>query len=143
MDENSVTSDIHRLIDERLANGVAVHVRWIADAIISERSDIAGGDAPFYRECTFKELTRLAKRAIGKFDVEDETDEQMVLPGFVHLCRAYPITRDDAVVLVPVTLCTDDELMARAAHLDKQAAGCRAHAREIREYVAAREKLAA
>lgn len=144
MNEDSITPEIHRLIDERISRGALVHVPWVAGAILDERSDINGNDAPFYRECTFKEVVRLVKRAIGKYDdATDTTPDQMLFPGFKHLVKAYPIERDGDRVLVPVQECTDDELHARADELEKMAKGCRSHARELREFVLARPRKAA
>lgn len=138
MDAASITSEIHRLIDDKIASGVLVQTHWIAHEVLGRHDDIEGQDAEWYRVCTFKEVCRIAKSAIGKYRAEDVTDQQILLPGFTHLCKAYPLTRDGELVLVPVDQCSDDELRARAADLDKMAKGCIAHARELREYVNAR-----
>lgn len=143
MDDMSVTSEIHRLIDDKISAGIIVNVDWIAAEIIEIKADINGEDAPFYRVCAFRDIKRIATRAIGKYDVADTTSEQLVLPGFKHLCRAYPIARDGSPLLVPVNLCTDAELSARAEQLEEMAKGCIAHALEIREYMMARGKSAA
>lgn len=143
MNETSVTEEIHKLIDDKINSGVVVHADWIAASILSIKDQIEGDDAPFYRVCAYRDVVRIAKRVIGKFKADDTTPEQLVLAGFEHLCKAYPMDRNGAVVLVPVTLCTDEELLARAAQLEKQAKGCRAHARELLDYVAARELAAA
>ena len=142
MNETNLTAEIHKLIDDKIASGVVVHVDWIATEILHTYDAIEGDDAPLYRVCTFKEVVRMAKRAIGKYDAEDTTQEQLVLPGFKHLCRAYPIERDGENVLVPVTQCTDDELLDRADQLEEMAKGCRAHARELREFVLGRAAAA-
>lgn len=144
MNESTITSDIHQLIDERIASGALVHVPWVAGAILDSRPHITGEDAPFYRDCTFKEVVRLVKRAIGKYEeATDTTPDQLLFPGFKHLVRAYPIEREGERVLVPVQECTDDELEARANELEKMARGCRSHARELREFVLGRLSRAA
>lgn len=144
MNEDSITADIHRLVDERIASGIAVHFQWAAQAVLDERPDISGDDAPFYRDCTFKEVVRLVKRAMGKYDdATDTTPEQLLFPGFKHLVRAYPVERNGDRLLVPLQFLTDDEIEARAAELDKMAMGCRAHARELREFAMARPAVAA
>lgn len=143
MNEHSVTDEIHKLIDDKIASGVIVEANWVAHGILGIKDKIDGDDAPFYRVCAYRDIVRIAKRVIGKFEVTDATPAQLILPGFRHLCKAYPMERDGAVVLVPVTLCTDDELTGRANQLEEMAKGCRAHAREILDYVAAREVLAA
>lgn len=143
MNENSVTEEIRAMIDDKIASGIAVRADWIAAGILEIKNKIDGEDMPFYRVCAYRDIVRVAKRVIGKYDATDNTPEQLVLPGFKHLCKAYPMERDGAVMLVPVTLCTGEELVARAALLEEMAKGCRAHAAEILDYVAARESVAA
>jgi hypothetical protein len=142
MDDTSVTKEIHALIDEKIAAGVTVRADWIAAGIIESKSNITGDDAPFYRVCAHRDIVRIAKRAIGKYEPGGNTPEQLVLPGFKHLCRAYPMQRDGEVVLVPVDLCSNAELLARAEQLDEMAEGCRSHAKEIRTYVMAKGEAA-
>jgi len=139
MNNDSITPDIHRLVDERIEHGIAVHFQWVAQAILDERCEIDGKDAPFYRQCTFNEIVRIVKRAIGKYEnATDTTPEQLLFPGFKHLVRAYPVERDGERMLVPLQMCTDEELHARANELFKMAKGCRAHGRELLEYIASR-----
>lgn len=142
MSETSVTDEIHALIDEKIAAGVAVRADWVAAGILEIKNKISGDDEPFYRVCAYRDIVRIAKRVIGKFEVTDTTPEQLILPGFTHLCKAYPMEREDEVVLVPVDQCTTAELLARADQLDDMAAGCRAHAKEIRAYVMAKSEAA-
>lgn len=142
VNEHSVTSEIRALIDDKIAAGVEVRADWVAAGIIEMKDKIDGDDLPFYRVCAYRDVVRIAKRVIGKFEVTDATPDQLVLPGFKHLCKAYPMERDGAVVLVPVNLCTEAELLARASQLQDMAKGCRAHASEILDYLAARVEAA-
>lgn len=143
MDDNSIYAEMHKIVSEKLEAGALISIDWLAQGIIAERCNIEGDDAEFYRVHTHRDLIRIAKRVIGKYNVDGETADQLVLPGFKHLCKAYPMSRDETIVLVPVSLCTNGELTARAAQLDEMAKGCRAHAVEIREYVLARGHAAA
>lgn len=143
MEEINITAEVHKLVDQKFAAGVLVQTHWVAQEILASHDDIEGEDAAWYRVCTFKEVCRIAKSAIGKFRAEDVTCEQLLLPGFRHLCKAYPLTREGELVLVPVDQCTDAELLARADDLDKMAKGCVDHAAEIREYVLVRASEAA
>ena len=88
MIDTSIIGDIHALIDDKIASGVIVKVDWLAHEILGMKSDIEGEDAPFYRVCAFKEICRIATRAIGKYNVEDSTEQTLLLPGFEHLCKA-------------------------------------------------------
>lgn len=143
MDDTSIRSEMHKIAQERIAADVVTVLDDLVYGVLETRAGIEGEDAEFYRVHTFRELRRIAKGVVGKYDSTATTDDQLILPGFKYLCRAYPMTRDGAVVLVPVNRCTDDELVARAAQLDEMAKGCVAHALEIREYVMARGRIAA
>ena len=138
MDETSVTDEIHRLIDDKIAAGVIVRADWVAAGILEIKSNIDGDDVPFYRVCAYRDIVRIAKRVIGKYEADDTTPDQLLLPGFMHLCRAYPMVRDGVPMIVPVDQCSEAELRGRATDLEKMAKGCRAHAREILDYLAAR-----
>ena len=96
MNETSVTEEIHKLIDEKIDAGVVVHADWIAASILAIKDQIEGEDAPFYRVCAYRDVVRIAKRVIGKFKADDTTPEQLVLAGFEHLCKAYPMDRNGA-----------------------------------------------
>lgn len=143
MDEARVATEMHEMMDEKLDAGVIALPSHIVSKMLEKRKGIDGDDAEFYRVHTFDRLMQIAKRVVGKYRADEQTSAQLLLPGFQHLCKAYPMMRDGEVAIVPVTLCTDEELHARANQLDEMAKGCRAHAREIRQYVAAREKAAA
>jgi hypothetical protein len=138
MEDINITAEVHKLIDEKVASGAIVYRDWIAQEILASHDDIDGEDAAWYRVCTFKEICRIAKSAIGKYKADDVTSDQLLFPGFTHLCKAYPLNREGELVLVPVNQCSDDELLKRADELDKMAKGCVSHAAELREYVLAR-----
>lgn len=143
MDEQSIRSEMHKIAQDRIDAGEVTSLDQIVLAVLDTRSNIDGDDAPFYRVHAFDDLKRIAKSVVGKYAAKDTTADELLLPGFKHLCKAYPMTRDDEVVIVPVDQCTDDELKGRAAQLDEMAKGCVAHAREIREYILARSRSAA
>ena len=143
MDEQSIRSEMHKIAQERIEAGEVTSLDQIVHTVLDSRSGIEGDDAAFYRVHAFDDLKRIAKSVVGKYAAKDTTSTELLLPGFKHLCKAYPMTRDDEVVIVPVDMCTDDGLKARAVQLDEMAKGCVAHATEIREYVLARGRIAA
>jgi len=142
MNDTSIRTEVRGVIDGKISAGVAVRADWVAVGILETKARIEGADAEFYRVCAYNEIRRIAKEVLGKWKATDETPEQLVLPGFTHLCKAYPMERDGEVVLVPVDQCTVSELLRRAEQLDEMAAGCRAHAKEIRAYVIAKGEAA-
>lgn len=142
MSDISIRTEVRAVIDEKISAGVAVRADWVAVGILEAKAGIEGADAEFYRVCAYNEIRRIAKEVLGKWKATDETPEQLVLPGFTHLCKAYPMERNGEVVLVPVDQCTASELLHRAEQLDEMAAGCRAHAKEIRAYVMAKAEAA-
>lgn len=141
---SDITKQVRKEIHDTLDKGLIVDQDEIAAAIIGARPDIHGGDAEFYRLFAFEHARDVARSCIKKAKASDLDPElQLTLPGFDHLQKAYFVRRGRRNLLVPVDQCTDIELLARAKEYDEMAKGCRAHAREIREYVAARAGQAA
>lgn len=133
-----IRSEMHKIVQSRIEAGLATSLHQIVHGVMDARPALNGGDAAFYRVHTYADLARIAKRVIGKYAANDSTASELLLPGFTHLCKAYPMMRDGEPVIVPVDQCTDDELAGRAAQLDEMALGCTAHAKEIRGYLKAR-----
>lgn len=143
MDEQSIRSEMHKIAQERIDAGEVTSLDHIVITVLDTRNNIEGDDAEFYRVHTFDALKRIAKSVVRKYAPTDTTADELLLPGFKHLCQAYSMMRDGDAAIVPVDLCSDEELIARAVQLDDMAKGCVAHASEIREYVLARAKIAA
>lgn len=136
----NVYSEIRKLVTDCVERGEARTVASFVDTVMADHSAIEGDDADFYLVCTRARVKEIVTKVIGKFSPkEDVADRQLVLDGFQHLQIAYTLERQGQTVLVPVDQCSEIELIARAVEYEDMAAGCRAHAREIREYVSARD----
>lgn len=101
---------------------------------------------PFYALCAREHTYRAVKRAVDKYESneERETDDQLTLQGFEHLQRAYTMDRDGERVLVPIELIPSYELLQRAVEYEAQAVAMTAHAKELRDFVSRRnEKMVA
>lgn len=144
MQSINVQSEIRKLVTDCVERGDARTVASFVDIVMADHPSIEGEDADFYLICTRARVKEIVTKVIGKFSPKDEpADRQLVLDGFQHLQVAYTFERQGQAILVPVDQCTDIEMLARAKEYDEMAKGCRAHAREIREYVAARAGQAA
>lgn len=144
MQSINVQSEIRKLVTDCVERGETRTVASFVDIVMSDHSAIEGDDADFYLVCTRARVKEIVTKVIGKFSPkEDAPDRQLVLDGFQHLQVAYTFERHGQTALVPVDQCSEIELIARAKEYDEMAKGCRAHAREIREYVAARAGQAA
>lgn len=141
---DSIYTEVRKFVQDRVEAGVITRVEWLTSEYLAGKSDISGGDVPFYRVCALAHVNDVMKRCVGKYDAKpSKADQQLILPGFDHLQKAYTVSRDGAMLLVPVDLLTNEELLARAEEYDAMAKGCRDHAREIREFVSTREAVAA
>lgn len=140
LNEESIYSEVRKYVSDLVDSGAETPVEWITTSFLNSRGQIGGEGAPLYRYCTRAHVTRVVKRVVGKYDVEARAvqDDQIVLEGFEHLQRAYTLPRDEKTVLVPIHKCLDHELLARADEYEKQAKGCRLHARELRSFVNSR-----
>ena len=133
---DSVFKEIRKFVTDRVNSGVIVRVDWLTAEIVAQKDRFSGDDADFYLICAHRHVSEIVKECIGKYRPSANRPEaQMVLSGFEHLQKAYPVEREGARVLVPVHLLTDDELEARALEYMEMSKGCIAHAKEIREYI--------
>lgn len=144
LNEESIYSEVRKFVSDLVDSGAETPVEWITTHFLSSRGQIGGEGAALYRYCTRAHVNRIVKRVVGKYEVEARAvqDAQIVLEGFEHLQRAYTLSRDEKIVLVPIYKCQDHELLARAEEYEKQAKGCRLHARELRSFVSARKNAA-
>lgn len=140
LNEESIHAEVRKFVSDLVDSGAETPVEWITTHFLGTRGEIGGEGATFYRYCARLHVGRVVKKVVGKYDVEARAvqDSQIVLEGFEHLQRAYTLSRDEKIVLVPINRCTDGELLARAEEYEKQAKGCRLHARELRSFVQAR-----
>lgn len=130
MDATDIYQSVRGYIAGKIDAGEVLVIRNLVDAILSAQAPITGSDAMFYQECARREVRNLIRRAIYSNRPED--------CGFHYLQAAYSVKRGGEIVLVPVGLLTDAEIDLRTAEYEKMAKGCRAHAREILDYVLAR-----
>lgn len=138
-----VTREIRRMVQDKLDSGVAIRVEWLTTEIIASKDQIDGDDADFYIACGVDFIKKTVKRVIGEFEPKTEQSAQIIMPGFDHLQKAYTVTRNEQVTLVPVTMLTDMELEMRAQEYEAMAKGCLSHAKEIRAFIMGREQGAA
>ncbi|WP_423208772.1 hypothetical protein [Paracoccus yeei] len=138
--KTDVTSEIRRLVQERVNAGISIRVEWFTQEILSMKCEIEGDDADFYVACAVDFIKETVKRTVGEYapKASAATDRQIVMDGFDHMQKAYTVNRDGEQVLVPVQHLTDDEIEARAEEYEAMAKGCIAHAKELRAYRRAR-----
>lgn len=140
---DTLSSEVRAFIQDRLDAGLIVRAEWITAEILNAKAEPDCPDADFYLICARAHLSEIVKKCIGKYRAQPETPEQLVLAGFEHLQRGYVVDRESVRLLVPTDLLTDAELEARAVEYEAMAAGCRAHAREIRDFIERRAAQAA
>lgn len=140
--KDSLYSDVRDFIQSKLDAGLILRTDWVTHEILSSKDEPECEDADFYLICARSHISEIVKRCIGKYSTKPTTDEQLKLPGFDHMQKAYQVEREGVRLLVPTDALTDPELLCRAQEYDDMASGCRAHAREIRDFVARRKAAA-
>lgn len=132
---DSLYSYIRDFIQSKLDAGLILRAEWVTAEIIATKDEPDCADADFYLICARNHVAEIVKRCIGKYSPKPVTDDQLKLPGFEHLQKAYQVERDGVRLLIPTDQVTDEELLARAQEYDAMAAGCTGHALEIRDFV--------
>lgn len=142
--QNQLETEIAEMTKEALvANGVVVK-KWLVQRVLNGWSPPGGSDAARWLLCGNGHIKATVQRVVSSYALAvkdgggDET--QLILPGLDHVRAAYLVARDGQQCLVRTDLITDDELLARATELEAMGAGCYAHAREIRRYIAERRQ---
>ena len=135
MTNTDIEKKAHEVISNKIASGEVVQMTWAVHEVIQSNGTIEGEGFDFYRLCAQEHVYKIVKKAVDKYDNKEKPDHsQMTLEGFVYLQKAYTVKRNDEIQLTPIDLMTSDERLARADEYDKQAAGCKAHAKELRDY---------
>lgn len=140
MDIKTIKADIEKLVTDKIDSGQPVAMAWLTQEVLNAHADIHGQDVDFYLVCARYYVSDQVKRHIKKFEPSaGVAEEQLVMEGFDHLQKAYPVERGSERVIMPISKMTNEELEARAAEYDIMAQGCIAHAEEIRRYIDERE----
>lgn len=138
-DIKDIQSLIARLVADKIDAGHVVNMQWATKEILDTYCDIEGRDVDFYLITAKFYIADLVKRCIKKYETPGQTASgQIVMDGFEHLQKAYPVDRGEGREIVPVSQLSDAELEDRAADYEKMAAGCKKHALEIRQYINSR-----
>ncbi|RUX42912.1 hypothetical protein EOA33_30680 [Mesorhizobium sp. M4A.F.Ca.ET.050.02.1.1] len=141
--DSALLSELHKLIGQRMEAGQIAQPSEIVEEIFQTRP-LTGPNADFYRAFARKELVGVVTRMLKRVGMSDDpASPQMVLPGHTRLVKSYPVLRNGERSLVPIGLCTTQELSDHVSVLRKQAKGCETHAAELEKYLAtktAREK---
>lgn len=138
-----VNQFIAGLVMQKVDAGQRVKMEWTAAEVLNEFDNIQGADVDFYLITARHYISDQVKRCVDKFKVTvADVSGQIVMDGFEHLQKAYPMDRGDGRELIPISQLTDDELEARAQEYEKMAEALMAHAFEIRQYIRSRAQAA-
>jgi hypothetical protein len=138
--DSALLAEVHRLIGQRMDAEEIVQPSAIVDLIFENRP-LLGEHASFYRVFARKELVKMVSRVMRNVGVSDDpAPMQMVFQGHKRLVKSYPVLRNGQRALVPIGLCSRQELRDHITLLRKQATGCESHAVELESYVAARDE---
>lgn len=141
----SLTAEIHALMDEQLANGIAVDADTLTAALTKSHKNIKGSDKMFWMNLGYPTMRDHVRNAIGRLDPDKSTGDvaddtpQLSLPGWSRLQRGYFMKRVDRFGqevdrIVPIDQLTPSELRARAALHRAIAKGNIEHAQELEQY---------
>jgi hypothetical protein len=130
--------EIESLIVTRIDAGQILQRSWITQEILCQHPIAVFPDSDFYRCCARETVAAAVRKVNALFKEEPETVTQGQLPlaGYTYLQRAYPLTRDGELLLVPIMQMTLAELNDKARCYDKMSDGCRGHADELRRFAA-------
>jgi len=136
-DIKQIKADIAKMVQDTVESGAVGSVQFFTIQAMNGFGGIEGEGADIYTVCARETVVEIVKRVVKKYDTQES--DAPTLKGFEHLRTAYPVHRGGDHLLVPVHLCTDEELEYRALEFERAAKGYLKHAKEIRNYVDTRK----
>jgi len=137
MNQSDIDREIDDLIQSNISVGVPINASWLTHAIIEKHPQVSGADVDFYQLCAFGHVRNTVRNCLRAWKGDSaETPEQLRLPGYDRLQKAYLIEREEEQVIVPIAECTYSELKAKIAEYRRMAEGCLTHADELERYLA-------
>lgn len=138
-----VNGFIAGLVMQKVDAGQRVKMEWTAAEVLNELDNIEGADVDFYLITARHYIIDQVKRCVGKFEVTvADVSGQIVMDGFEHLQKAYPMDRGDGRELIPIGQLTDDEIKARSQEYVKGGEALIRHGFELIQYMRSRAQAA-
>jgi hypothetical protein len=141
MKASDLIKEITAVIEARLAAGDAAAATWVTQEVVAQHSQPEHTDSAWFELCAYEAVRAAVRTVLRRFQPPAEVaDEQIVLPGFERLQKAYLVERESEQQIVRIDQLTSDELDAKADELERIGEGCYQHAKELRRYK--KERLA-
>lgn len=130
--QKDLSDEISQMIEEGIEAGLVMDPTWITDELVNRRHS---GDTAFYRLCAAAHVRDTVRKCLSDYkDTPIGPTEQLRLPGFEFLQKAYLIERDKQQVIVPLNRCTNEELKQKIQTYKVMSEGCTKHAVELERY---------
>lgn len=142
---STLREEIETLLLSRIDNGQITNTAALAEEIMNahhyrrlrklQDPVLKTEDREFYETCAWNHVKVIIRSVVHDYKVvHSETPEQLVLPGFAYVQKAYAIEQEGEARVVPVSLMSKAELIAKSQELRQMATGCLAHADELDRY---------
>lgn len=132
IDNQKISVEVNDMIEQFLAGTGRCETRHVVMAIVSSWSPPGGPDEEKWMHCAYEAVAQKVGSAIKRFDVKaEEEDEQLILPGYEKLHRAYRVKGR----LVRVDQLTVAEALHVLSELERCETGLRIHKNELQRYI--------
>lgn len=136
MSTQNIRDQINGKIESLMGRNAILDPGWITHSVLADHFDtlVKGQNDDFWLICTGRFVRDQVRRALNDLtDISPEKspDMQMILPGFDHVRKYYPVLRNGVEQHVPVVEMTDRELTDKAEELRIMGRSCIQHADEL------------
>jgi len=135
-EKSSIAKEVEVLVQNKIDKHQVVKVAWVTKEVVLKHDGIRGVDREWYQVCAYAHVRDVVGEVARRYKVtpKEESDTQILLPGFERLQVAYTITRGEESQIVPVDMLTHEERKAKSAELRRMGSGCFLHADEMDRY---------
>lgn len=135
MTQNDLMNEVQEIIERFISEGKSIAASWVVQAIVKSHPDVSGADANWYILCGYEHARDSVRQVLRRYKPSEEgPQEQVVLPGFERLQKAYLVDRGNEQTIVPVQDLTDAEIEAKEIELEIMGRGCYQHRDELKRY---------
>lgn len=132
----AISTEVRDLVEQMIASGQSVEATWLVHAVVSTWEPPGGRDADKWTIAGYQAVRTIVRQVVQKWrPSNDETDPQVVLPGYEKLHSAYLIPRGGKQQVVRVDMLTVEEALSIVSELMRCKTGIDLHINELYRYI--------
>ena len=136
-EEEKIATAIREAVEQELEAGRIAKPDWLVQHVVGSWDPPRGNDADKWLTCGYANVRSIVRAVVRlwKPAADEDGDQQVALPGYEKLHRAYLISRESEQIIIRVDQLTVAEALDIIAELERTERGIRIHKAELLRYI--------